>query len=64
MNTQKRTNNITTIILYLQEVAADEIMYYLKNAIKYDRDQAIPHLEGVLKHLQALPYNRAAILIP
>ena len=55
-------NNITPIILYLQEFVVNEIMTYIINSLIYNRSQAILCLEIFLKLLQDLTYGPIAIL--
>ena len=63
MTIQKIMNNITPIILYFQEVAANDIVSNLIHMLTYDIYQAIPCLEIVLNHLWDITSDPMVILL-
>ena len=63
MTIQKIMNNITPIILYFQEVAANDLVSNLIHMLTYDIYQAIPYLEIVLNHLWDITPDPMVILL-
>ena len=56
------SNTLNPIILYLQEVTANDLIPYIFHVIAYNKAQDTPHLEIILMSLQDLTAYEMVIL--